>query len=137
MAEPREARPAFLVIESQFNPDRKSQRKQPMKKAKKRQVATPVERRSFKLKRAEYFWLQELAQDTQSLYRGKATWRRLIARIAGGELVVSVAKPKAAPALAWGLSEPPMASSVFVPLTRVEQITRDTFFNDAFKKFAV
>jgi len=48
-----------------------------------------------------------------------------------------VAKPKAAPALAWGLSEPPMASSVFVPLTRVEQITRDTFFNDAFKKFAV
>jgi hypothetical protein len=64
-------------------------------KTSKTQVAPPVERRSLKLTPSDWFLLQELAEDTKSCYRGKSTWRRLIARIARGEIVLTVVKPSA------------------------------------------
>lgn len=61
------------------------------KSAKEPQVAPPVKRKSLKLIPADWFWLDEKAADTKSCYRGKPSWRRLVARIARGELVVSPA----------------------------------------------
>jgi hypothetical protein len=43
----------------------------------------------------DWFWLQEVAFDTGSIYSGKPSWRRLVARIARGELVVSLAAERA------------------------------------------
>lgn len=43
--------------------------------------------------------LNKIASQTGSLYLGKASWRRLLARVARGELVVSLSTPAPAPAL--------------------------------------
>jgi hypothetical protein len=54
-----------------------------------------MKRESLKLWESDWFWLQEVAFDTGSIYSGKPSWRRLVARIARGELVVSVAVERA------------------------------------------
>ena len=56
-----------------------------------------MKRKSLKLKEADWFWLQEIAADTGSLYSRKPSWRRLVARIARGELAVSIAAPASQP----------------------------------------
>ena len=65
------------------------------KTSKTAKVAPPIERKSLKLRSVDWFWLQEVAFDTGSIYSGKPSWRRLVARIARGELVVSVAVERA------------------------------------------
>src|ERR1017187_9734777 len=58
-------------------------------------VATPMKRESLKLQDLDWFYLHEIAFDTGSIYSGKPSWRRLVARIARGELVVSLAAERA------------------------------------------
>src|ERR1039458_2120978 len=65
------------------------------KTSKTAKVAPPIERKSLKLRSVDWFWLQEVAFDTGSIYSGKPSWRRLVARIARGELVVSLAAERA------------------------------------------
>lgn len=49
-------------------------------------------RQSLKLQDADWQALEKLAKQTKSLYSGQPSWRRLILRIARGELKITISK---------------------------------------------
>lgn len=52
-------------------------------------------RESLKMSRADWDALTKLAADTGSLYSGEPSWRRMILRIARGEITLRVRKRRA------------------------------------------
>jgi hypothetical protein len=51
-----------------------------------------VRRESLKLQESDWRRLEELAADTASNYSGKPSWRRMVLRIARGEITVRETK---------------------------------------------
>lgn len=47
-------------------------------------------RQSLKMQPADWQALEKLAKQTKSLYSGQPSWRRLILRIARGEIIVQI-----------------------------------------------
>jgi hypothetical protein len=66
-------------------------------------------RESLKLNADDWSRLERLAADTDSFYMGRPSWRRLIARIASGEVKVRVPKRKHAPRSAVGWDSVPLS----------------------------
>lgn len=48
-----------------------------------------MRRESLKLQEADWAALEQLAKDTGSLYSGRPAWRRLILRLARGQLTLN------------------------------------------------
>ena len=101
-----------------------------MHKPQQNQKVATSKRESLKLNASDWFWLKEVAADTGSLYSGKASWRRLMARIARGELVVSVARPVPIPAPAPA----PVIVALPPALTAFQEQQKKDIFNEIFAK---
>ena len=70
-----------------------------------------MKRQSVKLQDSDWERLNKIASQTGSVYMGKASWRRLLGRVARGELVIGFPAPAPAP-----VSAAPAPAPVFVPI---------------------